>query len=146
MNLRALVLFILASFFLHLSVNASESNLIQIDSELRTLHTRFDRDFVAPAQKKKLKQKLVLTKVERDAVIESLGRYKKAFDALEEKSGDRFFRFGSTRKSVQERVVAKIMLNAHGAKLFSEVLSYPAVLGIVKEHKKVGDIPADLSS
>ncbi|MBK26964.1 MAG: hypothetical protein CME70_23375 [Halobacteriovorax sp.] len=144
MHLPKIVLFILASFFFHLSVNAStHKSLSELDSELRGLNARFVRDFVIPAQKKSLKDRLTLTRAERDALVESLGKFKTVFDELEKKAGSDFFRMGSSRIEVQKRVIARIMINAHGAKLFKEVLAYPAALGVINEHITVGNLPPD---
>ncbi len=144
MHLPKVILFILASFFFHLSVNASTAkSMLDLDSELRGLNARFVRDFVIPAQKKSLKERLTLTRKERDSLIEALGKYKIIFDELKKNAGSDFFRMGSTRKSVHKRVVARILLNTHGAKLFSEVLAYPAALGVINEHVTVGNLPPD---
>lgn len=143
MRLPGIVLFILLSFFFHLSVNAADTDLLKIDRELRTLNTRIVRDFIAPAQKSNQAQKLVLQKAERKAMIELLGKYKLLFDQLESKNKSRRFVLGSSKKSMHDRVLAKIMLQTHGAKLFSEILSFPALLGIIAEHKKIGELPVD---
>lgn len=143
MSFKGIVLFILLGFFTHLSVNASEANLFKLDSELRTLHTRFQKDFLAPAFQSELEKKLVLPIEHRDQLIEHLGNYKKVFDELERMTQGKVIIAGSTKLEIQEALTAKIILHAHGAKLFSEVLNFPGAVGVISEHKNLGSIPVD---
>lgn len=143
MKFKGLVLFILLGFFTHLSVNASEVELLKLDGELRTLHTRFQKDFLNKALRENLDKKLVLTTEYRDLLIEQLGNYKKVFDDLEKIASSKTIYGGSTKKEVQEALTAKIILHAHGSKLFTEVLSIPGAVGVISEHKKLGSLPVD---
>ncbi|MFT6070484.1 MAG: hypothetical protein ACJAT2_003557 [Bacteriovoracaceae bacterium] len=143
MRFKGIVLFILLGFFTHLSVNASETKLIKLDNELRTLHSRFQKDFLNPAFQNELEKKLVLSIEHRDQLIEHLSAYKKVFDELDTMAKDKTIIAGSTKTEIQEALTAKIILHTHGAKLFSEVLSFPGAVGVISEHKSLGSLPVD---
>ena len=142
-SFKGIVLFILLGFFTHLSVNASETILFGLDNELRSLHTNFQKDFIISAFQSGLDKKLVLPTEQREKLIAQLAKYKVVFDKLEKVAHQKNIVAGSTNAEVQEALTAKIILHAHGSKLFSEVLNFPGAVGVISEHKSLSSLPVD---
>lgn len=142
-SFKGIVLFILLGFFTHLSVNASETELFRLDNKLRNLHTNFQKDFLLSAFKSGLDKKLVLPTEQRELLIEQLGKYKVIFDELEVIASQKTIIAGSTQVEIQDALTAKIILHAHGSKLFSEVLNFPGAVGVISEHKMLNSLPVD---